>query len=70
MTLLAAFKSQSTDVSPTKSVRSRSSSVANSESGAPFRSPGKTAKSAHEGVIPSSEVTKAVRELQEGSSKH
>ena len=67
--LLSSFKSQVADASPTKPVRSRSSSVVNSNSGAAFVSPGKTAKSAHEGVIPASEVTKAVRELQEGSSK-
>ena len=63
-TLLTAFKSQVSDASPTKFVRKRSSSIVNSESGSAFRSPGKTATSAHEGVIPASEVTKAVKELQ------
>ena len=54
--LLTAYKSQKSS----KIVRS-SSSVVIAESGTAFRSPGKTVKSCHKGVIPASEVTKAVK---------
>ena len=69
-TLLTAYKFQCRDVSPTKIIRSHSSSLVNVESEAAFRSLGKTFKSAHEGIIPASNVTKAVKELQGRSSKH
>ena len=68
--LLSSYKTQSSEASPAKIVRSRSSSTIHEDSGTAFRSPGKTVKYAHEGVIPSSEVMKAVKELQSGSSNH
>ena len=68
-TLITAYKSQGSVVSISKAVRSRSSSVVNDGSTSAFRSPGKTAKQAHEGVIPASEVAKTVEELQGGSAK-
>ena len=62
--LLTAFKSQGDVVSTSNVVRSRSSSIINEGSDSAFRSPGKTVKFAHEGVISVSEVAKTVKELQ------
>ena len=67
--LKTAYKSQGSVVSISKVVRSCSSSIVNDGSTSAFRSPGKTAKQAHEGVIPASEVAKTVKELQGGSAK-
>ena len=68
--LLTAFRTQSNEVSVSRVIRSRSSSVINEGSDSTFRSPGKSVKLARDGVIPATEVTKTVRELQGGSTKH
>ena len=68
-TLISAYKSQGNVVSISKVVRSRPSSIVNDCSTSAFRSPGKTAKQAHEGVIPASQVVKTVKKLQGGSAE-
>ena len=68
--LLTAFRTQGNEVSVSRVIRSRSSSVVNEGSDSVFRSPGKSVKLARDGVIPATEVAKTVEELQGGSTKH
>ena len=67
--LLAAHKIHGTDVEGGKKAHFELPSEA-SEVGIPFRSPRKSSKLAHFGKIPSSEIEKTVKELQQGSSNH
>ena len=68
-TLLAGFKSQSTDPDPPKVNQPGSTFVISEDVGAALRSPGKSTKVASQGVFPMSEVTSTVEKLQHGSSE-
>ena len=67
--LLTAFKTQGNEVGVSRVIRSRSSSVVNEGFDSTFRSPGKSVKLARDGVIPTTEVAKTVKELQGRSAK-
>ena len=67
--LLEAHRIHGTDTEGVKKAHFELPSEA-SEVGNPFCSPGKSSKLAHFGKIPSLEIEKTVKELQQGSSKH
>ena len=68
--LLAAFKVEISGAGTARAVHFAQSSEPSEAGGTPFSSPGKSTKFAYFGNLPSSEIDKTIKELQQGSSKH
>ena len=68
--LLAAFKVESSGAGTARTVHFAQSSEPSEAGGTPSCSPGKSSKFAYFGNLPSSDIDKTIKELQQGSSKH
>ena len=68
--LPAAFKVESSGAGTARAGHFAQSSEPSEAGGTPFSSPGKSTKFAYIGNLPSSEIDKTIKELQQGSSKH